>query len=221
MFKEYMQRLTGFKGLGKIERGKVNHIAIALNIPEINMPEKDTEKCKEKIFEIIRTQAEKEIPIITINLAGAEKNTDCLNSIFAKLETDETIKANKVKVFILGKWYDLGGEVVNTIKRVIEETKDYDSYFLNLCLNYDGHEEIIDACRMITRKATMGKLQIEDITEEEIKDNLYSSYFIPPDIMLIYGDVKSSGGFLLWDSPKCEMRFLKKSFSEFSPKDLE
>jgi undecaprenyl pyrophosphate synthase len=34
---------------------------------------------------------------------------------------------------------------VDAVKKILDETKDYDCYFLNFCLHYDGQEEIVDA----------------------------------------------------------------------------
>ena len=86
-----------------------------------------------------------------------------------------------------------------TEKQVIESTKDYDFFFTNFCINYSGHDEIVDACRLIARQVKAGKIDPNSISRETIKENLYSSYFIPPDLIIKNGKATISG-LLLWDS---------------------
>src|SRR5690606_40296287 len=57
-------------------------------------------------------------------------------------------------------------------------SKDYDKHFLNFCIQYDGQEDIAEASKMIARKILTGKLTVDDITPQTIKENVYSSYFI-------------------------------------------
>ena len=80
-------------------------------------------------------------------------------------------------------------------------------FFVNLCINYDGQEELIDSFRIIARKIKSSTLDPDSITKEEIKENVYSSYFIPPDVIIITGKRKFFGGFLLWDSIKSKIYF--------------
>lgn len=225
MFKDYMGRLSPFKGLGKeVLKGKLNHVAVAPNIRlDSGSDERSDSDMKkiDKLLDVCRLQIEKNIPILTLNLRGLEKNTYVLKYLFEKLEENEEIHKNKVKVYILGKWYDLEGVAVNAMKKLIEETKDYDQHFLNLCVNYNGHEEIVDACKILSKKVVDESMTTEEIDELQVKDNLYSSYFIPPDLMLVYGEKQSLGGFLLWDSANCNIKFMKKKFSDFLPKDIE
>ena len=114
----------------------------------------------------------------------------------------------------MGKWYDIPGRAVDSIKSAIEETKDYDEFFLNFCVNYDGQEEIVDACKLVCRQVKAGKLEVESITKELIKENLYSSYYLPPDLIIKSGKKRSTCGFLLWDSAYSEIYFMDKYFPE-------
>ncbi len=45
-----------------------------------------------------------------------------------------------------------------------------------------------------------GKLDPESIGRSEIKDNIYASYFLPPDLLIKTGTSMKLDGFLLWDS---------------------
>jgi len=185
-------------------------------------------KAFEKVNEIIRYQLCFDIPIITLYLINSRINQakdftetmDALAEFFQELLQNKDVFKSKIKVSILGKWYDLPGRVVEPIKRVIDETKDYDSFFLNLCINYDGKEEIIDACKLIVRKAMNEKIDVDSITEEMIKDNIYSSYFLPPDLIVKTGTGKRLHGFLLWDSTQSLIHFSDLIWMDLKEKDF-
>jgi undecaprenyl diphosphate synthase len=173
------------------------------------------------IIDIINVQIEKNIPLLTINLLSKEtilENADVLSEFLIKLKNSDLINKNKIRVNVLGKWYDLPAEAVTPIKEIIEETKDYDNFFLNFCINYDGQEEIVNASKLIARKVKEDKMQIEDITKKEFKDNIYNSYFLKPD--LIIDNSGRISGLLLWDSKDSVFLKLNKLFQDFSKKDF-
>ena len=96
----------------------------------------------------------------------------------------EFVIKHKIKVTLLGKWYSLPSEIVDSLKRVVSDTRDYDCFFLNFCVNYDGKEELVDAFKLINRKVLAGKLDPDKITKQTIKENIYTSYFVPPNIII-------------------------------------
>lgn len=178
---------------------------------------------------IIELQAGMNIPIITIYLMPEEmksreyfqKFLDAVVSFFSALRTAETVHNNKIKITALGKWYDLPNRAVEPIKQILEETKDYDTFFLNFCINYNGQEEIADACRLIARQLSAGRISVDAVTKELIKDNVYSSYFLPPDLIIKNGVEKKLSGFLLWDSAQSEICFTGKPFPYFTIEDFK
>lgn len=213
---------------------KPNHVAITMNghLSYSKRYKVPVEKLYYMVFlkinEIVDFQIRANIPVMTLYvLSSKAKNfdnfpnvIDALVDFFEKLKSNKIVAENKVKISILGKWYDLPGRVVEPIKAVIEETKDYDSFFLNLCINYDGQEEIVDACRIIGRKIQAGKLDAEAVSKEAIKDAIYSSYFLPPDIMIKTGRRRNLKGFLLWDSTSCHIHFPNKPWLELTRDDI-
>lgn len=178
---------------------------------------------------LLKAQVRAKIPIFTIYLLpeNAGKSSDSyiifseyMADFFNSLCDNAIIKEHKIKISVFGKWYNLPGKLVESLKNAIEYTKEYDSFFLNFCINYDGQEEIVDACKLLAKQVELGKIDPEMITKEAIKENIYSSYFLPPDLILIYGGRKLSG-LLLWDSANSRVEFANKSFMEFEEGDLE
>lgn len=180
------------------------------------------------LLKLMEQQVKLNIPIFTVYLlsdSGKSSDdfisfSDCIADFFDELPSTPIVSRQKIKISIFGKWYKLPGKAVESLKKAIEETKDYDNFFVNFCVNYDGQEEIADACRLIAKQVELGKIDSEMIKRETIKENIYSSYLLPPDVILIYGDRKFTG-LLLWDSVNSRIVFAGKSFMEFEESDVE
>lgn len=194
----------------------------------ITVPESYAEAVK-RIKEIIPCQIKKNIPIFTYYLLGKRgdhnKNydsyVDVLTDFFMELRNDEYVKSGKLKISVIGKWYDLPGKLVEAIKSILDFTKNSEHFNLNLCMNYDGQEEIVDACKLLLRQALADKVDISQINKSNIKDNIYSSYFIPPDMIIKNGYRKTTKGLLLWDSPNSSIYFSEKLWPDFAKADLD
>ena len=132
------------------------------------------------ITDLINLMVKKNIPIMTIYLLS-EKNekaqshdviVESLIEFFKQLKEEQIINEKQIRISVLGKWYSLPGMVVESIKQMIDKTKDYDNFFLNFCVNYDGREEIIDAFKLIHKE--IKELDIENetkLTKDTIKEN--------------------------------------------------
>lgn len=216
------------KGGGK-KRPTPKHIAFSVdgNVLWADKEKKSINEafklCFQNIYSLFENQVKHKIPIITVyikteQLGDSEKNKAMGNYIvdfLRAIKDDDFIHHNKIKISFLGKWYDLPGEMVESIRGVIDQTKDYDYFFFNFCLNYNGQDEIVDATKIIARKIQAGKLSPLDIDRDMIKENTYSSYYLPPDVIVVTGEHKYFGGLLLWDSPYAKMMFTKMLWPEF------
>ena len=60
-----------------------------------------------------------------------------------------------------------------------------------------------------------GRLDPELIDKDSIKESLYTSYFLPPDLMIKNGSKKETSGFLLWDSVNSKICFTNKLWPDF------
>src|SRR3989344_8164246 len=150
--------LEKFKELLKREKTELKlktpmHLALTMDgVADYSKKEKislsDSYKQSFKILlETLNYQINLKIPITTFfvlpediknNVENFSQIIDPIEEFFNELIKNEAIHNNKVKVSILGKWYYMPGRVVELIKKTIDVTKDYDDFFLNLCINYSG-----------------------------------------------------------------------------------
>ncbi len=134
----------------------------------------------------------------------------------AKHELDE-IHSRGVRIRIVGNEDRLSKEVLSLIRAAEEKTANNTKGTLALCLNYGGHQEIVDAAKAITE----ANLQPEEITEQTITEHLYA-----PDIPAIDLIIRSSGekrlsGFMLWRAAYAELYFIDKKWPDFTEADLD
>jgi len=180
-------------------------------------------------LDVLKWQIAGKIPIVTLLLVPdnfKEKEdfaaiTSAITSFCDMILGDDRIAKQQIKVSIFGKWYDLPGRTVEAIKAVIDDTKDYDHLFFNICINYSGKQEIVDAAKIISLKVMSGKATMNTVDEDMLKDTMYSSSFLPPDLVIKTGGTKSLHGFLLYDTTDSHIIFCKKNWLQFNQKDFE
>jgi len=200
------------------------HIAINASQLKSWKKDQDEEEVVAKNIEQIKTfmnyQIKTELPVLTLNIsADSELETKQLKYFFQSLINDEQVQKNKIRIFIIGKWYDLDTEISDTFKRVMDETKDYDNLFLNFCVKYDGQEEVLGVIKLLATKAKLGKLELDDLNKQMVKENLYSSYFTPPEIII--EPSKTYSGLLLWDSKDAKIFQTRKHWLDLKTDDVD
>ncbi len=76
------------------------------------------------------------------------------------------------------------------------------------------------ALKVLGKKIEAEKLDPAKLTAQMVKENLPTSYFPPPNVILHYGEDQYSG-LLLWDSAGSRIVYTEKAWKDFDEKDLE
>ncbi len=171
------------------------------------------------IGEAVSLQITHNLPILTLSLGKKDDILDQKKLMNYCEDLLKTANEHKININVFGRWYDLSGELVESLKKLNTETEDFDHFFLNLCINYDGQQEIADACRVIIRKILDDKEDVDSITPDLLKENIYSSYFIPPD--LIIEPTSEFKGTFLWDSSDSTIYHLDKKVLDINKSDIQ
>ena len=101
-----------------------------------------------------------------------------------------------------------------------ERTKDNKKGIFNICLNYGGQQEIVDATKRIAEEVREGKLAIEDINTETMYKYMYQE--LPPvDFMIRTSGEERVSNFLLYEISYAEMYFPKVKFPDFNEEEFE
>ena len=121
-------------------------------------------------------------------------------------------KKENIKVVFSGRRDRLSDKVLKAMDQMEEETKNNTLGTLNICLNYGGRAEIVDAVNKII---TSNK---KNITEEDFKNYLYHDL---PDIDFMIrtsGEVRISN-FMLWQISYAELYFPECFFPDFNEEE--
>lgn len=127
---------------------------------------------------------------------------------------ESIVKKDRVRFNIIGRISMLPSETKKKMEELIEFTQNHDKNFINLCIMYDGHEEIVDAIKEIINE----NIPLEDINKDLIKKHLYTKNFPPVDYLIRTGmeDGMRISGFLLWDSSYAEFKFRKDLWPDYN-----
>lgn len=187
-------------------------------------------KVMEKLLGFILRHLE-EIKIITVyamsldnfvKRSSRERNYlfKILERSFRKLGRSKLIHEFGVKVSFFGRLELLPKRLSKLIEHLQEITKRYDQRFLNICVCYDGREEIAMACREIAKKVVDGMLKPDEIDENVVKSHLYTRGFDPPDLIVRSGGERRLSSFLSFDAAYSELYFSERLWPDFDELEL-
>ena len=106
------------------------------------------------------------------------------------------------------------------MKKIEKETKECTGGVFNICLNYGGQSEIVDATKKIVNLVNEGKLNIEDLNTENYYQYLYND--LPPIDLLIRtsGEIRISN-FMLYSISYSELYFTDICFPDFTEEEFD
>lgn len=125
-----------------------------------------------------------------------------------------------IQIRVLGDVSALSKGMQNSINNSIERTKNNTGVIFNVAFNYGGRDEIVKATKKIAEQVKNGDLDIEEINEELVSNNLYTSGQPDPDLVIrTSGQIRTSN-FLPWQTVYSELVFMDKNWPDFTNEDL-
>lgn len=126
----------------------------------------------------------------------------------------------KIKVVFSGRKDNLSKKVLEVISQIEEETSIYEDRVFNICFNYGGRAEIIDASKKIAYDYSKGNLNLEELDENIFGKYLYQD--LPPvDLMIRTSGEERLSNFMLWQCSYAEFYFPKVLFPDFDEKQFD
>lgn len=155
----------------------------------------------------------------TENWNREEAEVNYLMDLLYKAVTTEVDEFNKrgIRLKIIGTRERLSEKLVKAIAEAEERTKDNNKGTLNICLNYGGRLEIVDAVKKITAQG----IPADQITEKTISENIWLAGQDDPDLIIRTSGEQRLSGFLTWESVYSEFLFIDKHWPAFSEADLD
>jgi len=156
----------------------------------------------------------------TENFKRDKEEVDYLMDLLVKEFKKLINKNDNVKIVFSGSRDNLRKDVLNVINEIENMTKNNTEHIFNICFNYGGRLDIIDATKKIVNDCKLGLLDIDSLTEELYKKYLYNEI---PDVDLLIrtsGELRISN-FMLYQISYAEMYFPETLFPDFDSKEFD
>ena len=123
----------------------------------------------------------------------------------------KNLHKNNVRLTTIGAFQDLPKSARKGIEEGIVTTKDNTGLNLNLALSYGSRQEIMNAIHRIAEMIDSGKLNVEDINQENFENMLYTNKMPDPELLIRTGGEFRVSNFLLWQIAYTEI-FVTETF---------
>lgn len=121
-----------------------------------------------------------------------------------------------VKFRMLGRISELDPSIIEEAAVSTRLMADNPGLSLNLCINYGGKAEIVDAIKKIVLKG----IQPDEITDEVIDRHLYLQNMPPVDLVIRTGGEMRLSNFLIWESAYAEFYSTSVFWPDFDEIEL-
>ena len=207
-----------------------NHVAIILDgngrwaqergLPR-SMGHKEGFKVLKRLSKYVLSKGTKVLSVYAFSTENFNRSAEEVNFLMNLFVTGfkkekQFFNDSNIKVIFSGRRENLRKDVLNAMDSLTDLTKNNTGGILNICLNYGGHTEIIDACQKIVKD----KIDYQDIDEELFNKYLYQD--LPPIDYLIRtsGELRVSN-FMLWQMSYAEFYFPLTYFPDFTEEEYD
>ncbi len=128
----------------------------------------------------------------------------------------EKLHRDGVRLRHLGRLQDLSPNIQRAVRDSMELTRNNTRIGLNVCFNYGGRAELVDAIRQIIADGR----DPDTITEELISSYLYTRDLPDPDMVIRTAGEMRVSNFLLWQSAYSEYYATATLWPDFGREDL-
>jgi undecaprenyl diphosphate synthase len=162
------------------------------------------------------------LSVYTFSTENWQRPDDEVTGLFGLIDgavrqyTDELI-AEGVRVRVLGRLHEAPADVQRSIRAAEERTSGGSRMTLNICFNYSGRAEIVDAVRGIVAS----NVPPSAIDEDAIGDRLYTVGQPDVDLIIRTGGDQRTSNFLIWQAAYAELVFCAKFWPDFTPDDFD
>ena len=152
----------------------------------------------------------------TENWKRSEEEIDGIFSLIKEFfnENIDTFQKKNIKVNIFGDITPFPDELKEIFNEVVEKTKENSKLQLNMCLNYGGKADIVQAVNKLIKE---GK---KEVTEEDINSNLYSQNQPNLDFVIRTSGEQRLSNFMLYQLAYAELYFPKTYWPDFNEKEV-
>jgi undecaprenyl diphosphate synthase len=129
----------------------------------------------------------------------------------------EELVTEGVRVRVIGRLHEAPSDVQRSIRAAEDRTSEGSDLTLNICFNYSGRAEIVDAARALMA----ANVDPKQLDEAHFADHLYTTGQPDVDLVIRTGGDQRTSNFLLWQAAYAELIFCDKYWPDFTADDLD
>ena len=131
-----------------------------------------------------------------------------------------TFKKNNIQLFSIGEKHTLPNNCRKKLEHVIQETSKNSGLKLVIALSYSSKLEIINTIKNIAQKVSDKIINVDDIDDAYFSNELYTSDYPDPDLLIRTSGEYRISNFLLWQIAYTELYFSPKLWPDFNKTDF-
>jgi len=136
------------------------------------------------------------------------------------LEAIDTMERDKVRLNFMGDMTVLAPDLQDLIAKSNAISARLEGCQCNICLNYGGRAEIVQAARRFAEDCAAGKTTPDALTEQVFDGYLYSAGVPSPELMIRPGGEQRLSNFLLWQCAYSEFYYTDVLWPDFTKEEL-
>ena len=189
---------------------------------------KGHQKGAEVLKKISEYTYDKKIKVLSVfafsteNWKRDKEEVDYLMNLFIKVfkKNFDSIKEKGVKIVFSGLKDKLSDKVLKAMDEMTSETKNNENGIFNICLNYGGQDEIVEATKKIAKEVQNGTLDISEINSKVLSKNMFND--LPPiDLMIRTSGEFRISNFMLWQLAYAELYFTDVLWPDFNEEEFD
>lgn len=172
---------------------------------------------------VVRAASDMGLKVLTLyafsteNWTRPKMETDALMRLFeegARRELEE-LHQNGVQMRFSGRLHELPNSLQDRLHENEQRTRNNPGLILNICLNYSGRAEIIDAVKHFVERARRHEISPDDITAEFFSEGLYTAGLPDPDLLIRTAGEMRVSNYLLWQIAYAELYVTNTLWPDF------
>lgn len=155
-----------------------------------------------------------------------QRSTQEVQGLFRILETfakhyKQRLLDDHIRFVVSGDINALPASTQRVVADLINSTQHETLHTLNVCLNYGGQQEILEAARRIAKAVEVGKLASSDLTYQTILNHSWLGPILPPiDCLVRTSGEQRLSNFMLLHLAYSELIFVPIHWPDFTREQL-
>ena len=136
-------------------------------------------------------------------------------------ESCEKLAQKNARLRFLGRLDVLPADILEKIARIDRISAQQTGIIVNVCINYGGRADIVDAARAFAARCEADETEAAALDEAAFSSYLYTKDIPDPDLIIRTGGEMRISNFLLWQAAYAELYFTKTLWPDFATAELD